>query len=106
MPKHPDLPIRFVYNDDGTLDLATVEQDSIAEIENCVEVILRCPLGWRDELPEFGTPSVTYSQMPVDPTEIRMAIQRWESRVDVDAQPINDRVAEAIQRIRINLDQR
>ena len=47
---------------------AVVDQNSVAEIESCVEATLRTPLGTRLEEPEYGIPDETFTQVPADPT--------------------------------------
>jgi hypothetical protein len=37
------------------------EQDSQADVAACVAALLLCPLGWRAELVEYGTPEQTFS---------------------------------------------
>lgn len=62
---------------------ATTEQDSLAEIADCVVVILLCPETFRVELPEFGLPDPTFSTPIVDLNVIRTAVERWEPRAAV-----------------------
>lgn len=58
-----------------------MEQDFIDEVANCCEVILKCPVGIRTELPEFGTPDQTF--LPAaDPEVIIGVLARWEPRAD------------------------
>lgn len=62
--------------------VAVVEQDSIAEIESCVEATLRTPLGTRLEEPEYGIPDETFAQVPREPgAEIYLAaVEEQEPR--------------------------
>lgn len=78
------FPIRFAGGRP-----VTVEQDSLDEIAQCVEVALRYPVGFRHDLPEFGTPDQTFRMNGADPDAIRRAVARWEPRVEalVDERP-------------------
>lgn len=75
---HLKWPLRFEGD-----HMAVVEQDSIEEIEQCVEAIVRYPLGFRDELPEFGLSDQTFLQGGVNVEVVRAVIERWEPRVDL-----------------------
>jgi hypothetical protein len=71
---HFSYPFRF-----GGPAAAVSEQDSLEEIADCCAAILLCPLGYRDELPEFGLPPQTFATAP-DLDEIRGALDTWEPR--------------------------
>jgi len=72
---HLALPLRVI---DG--HLATVEQDSEADILQCVRVVLLTPRGARDELPEFGVPDQAFHQGGADIAEIDAAIAMGATR--------------------------
>lgn len=61
-------------------DLVTFEQDTDADISQCVRYILLTPVGSRNELPEFGTIDQTFAET-VRPELITAALERWEPRV-------------------------
>jgi phage baseplate assembly protein W len=44
----------------------TVEQDSTAEIDQCVEAVLNTPVGSRIDAPNYGVPDETFSQLSMD----------------------------------------
>jgi phage baseplate assembly protein W len=71
---HFSLPFRF-----GGPAAAVAEQDSLEEIADCCAAVLRCPLGFRVELPEFGLPDQTFLNQP-QRREIREALATWEPR--------------------------
>lgn len=74
---HLKLPVRL---DARTGSLMTVEQDSLEEVAQSVEVILATPIGSRVDLPEFGAPSYLFEQFPVDTTAALAAVANWEPR--------------------------
>ena len=47
---------------------AEVEQDSDAEVDQCIEAVLRTPVGTRIEDPEFGRPDETFKPLGADPS--------------------------------------
>lgn len=82
-----DLPFRLDPLGAGPLE---VEQDSGEEIGDSVEVLLRTPLGWYDDLPDYGVDLPLFEEgVPPDMGEIQTAITAWEERADalIDAQP-------------------
>lgn len=74
--------------------LATVEQDSPEEVEACVLGILRTPLGWRTDLPEFGCPDPAHEQGGPSLVEIERSVALWEDRIDVLATRESGRLAD------------
>lgn len=61
---HFDLPFRWVNG-----HLAVVEQDTVDDITNQVAAVVRCPLGFRDEFPDFGWPQPEFEQVPLSTIE-------------------------------------
>lgn len=82
---HLTVPLRLVNG-----SFATAEQDTLAELESNVEVILRTPVGTRPLLPEFGVPDVTFLREGADPTVIEQAVTRWEPRATVTVTDVDD----------------
>jgi phage baseplate assembly protein W len=99
-----DLPFRFEAKDDGTVQAAVVEQDSTQDVLNCVEAVLRTPLGYREELPDFGVEDPTFRQMPVDPSRIAQAIERWEPRANITVDSYPDSLDEALAHVRVQVE--
>jgi phage baseplate assembly protein W len=62
--------------------VAQVEQDSVEEIEDCVEAVLRTPQGSRVEEPEFGIPDASFEQLGPNPSAeaYLAALAEWEPR--------------------------
>lgn len=80
---HFSLPFKFQLDQNGEMHACENEQDSIDDITDCVEAIVRCPLGYRIELPEFGIRDQTFSEGGLNVEEIQVAITQWEPRADV-----------------------
>lgn len=80
---HFDLPFRF--NSAGTAAVV-VEQDSDKEIKNCVEAIVRYPVDYRDDLPEFGIDQQVFTSDPdgIDLDKIKVAVTEWEPRAETE----------------------
>jgi len=85
MPDRPhfSLPFRVRRDRQGRAFIPVTEQDSLAEIGDCVELCLRYEHGDRRTLPSFGRPrSLAFT---VDREFARAAVQQtideWEPRV-------------------------
>lgn len=72
-----DLPFRL----DGRA-VRVVEQDSLDDVANSVETLMRTPLGSLDENPDYGVVDGTFDEGRVDLNEIQTAISQWEPRAD------------------------
>jgi phage baseplate assembly protein W len=77
---HSALPFRI---ENGRV--AEVEQDSVEEIEGCVEAILRTFVGTRIDAPDFGVPDESFVQQTPNPSaEVYIAaIEQAEPRARV-----------------------
>jgi hypothetical protein len=75
---HFGLPFRLA----GT-SFAVTEQDTPEEIGDCVESVLRTPEGSRIDVPAFGHPDDTFTQLgPASgsPESYLAAVEEWEPR--------------------------
>ena len=83
----PHLAIPLVLGPGGAF--LTVQQDSLDDVRQSVEVLLGTQIGERIVTPSYGIPDLTYGQ--IDPTEIAGLISQWEPRasatVTVTPQP-------------------
>jgi phage baseplate assembly protein W len=95
---HFDLPFRF---SNGAA--VVVEQDTTDDVVACVYAILVCPLGYRAELPEFGTDDPTFTEGAPDAAAIADTIARWEPRADTLISSSRDTVDELISYVSIHL---
>lgn len=75
---HFDLPFRF-----GIGSFICAEQDSIEDIGNCVEVIVRTPVGFRDDAIDFGFPQLEFGVIPVISDSIVELVRAQEPRIDI-----------------------
>lgn len=80
---HFDLPLRFHAG-----RAVVVEQDSPAEIANCVEVAARTRQGQRVEAPEFGLPAHVMQAGPLDADSLRAALVESEPRAAIVAERV------------------
>jgi hypothetical protein len=78
-PVHLSIPLRRT----PTGELATDPQDSDAEVDACVFAIANTPLGWRIDLPEFGTPRATHMRGGLNAGQLERTIALWEPRADI-----------------------
>jgi hypothetical protein len=100
---HFDLPFRL----DPTVRV--VEQDSLDDVANCVEAILRYRVGYRLSLLEFGIRDPAFRQGGPDLDEIAQAIEEFEDRAgavieDVSALQGVSSLEEAVSVIRVALE--
>ena len=97
MASIPDLsyPPRIV---DG--DVATVEQGSIEEIQQCVEAVLHTIVGSRIDAPEYGIPNETFKQLgPDENADVYLAaIEEAEPRAHLIGRA---RIEEMVKRVTI-----
>lgn len=96
----PHLALPFRY--EGGRPVVN-EQDSIDDVSACVEAALRTRVGQRDEYPEFGTPDLTFSQLPTSLDPIVDAVVEREPRARILAEEDPDAVYDAVARVRLTL---
>jgi phage baseplate assembly protein W len=73
---HFDYPFSFDVNG----HVRVVDQDSEDDIMNCVIAIVKTPLGFRLEAPDFGINEVVFQEGDIDIEDIRAALDLWEER--------------------------
>jgi phage baseplate assembly protein W len=95
---HFDLPFRFAGK-----HVATVEQDSLADVANCVEAILLCPVGFRPEAPSFGSPDFTLRKQPIGRDLIQSTIVSQEPRAQIAVEEAPDLLDNLIDRVSVDL---
>lgn len=98
-PRIPQFSLPFRL--DGSGDFAVNEQDTIDEIADCVQAVVRYPLGYRIEKKDFGVPEQEFREGGADRAVIQAQLDRWEPRADaiVDTE-LDDLVA----RVRIQVE--
>lgn len=95
---HFQVPVTLV---DGQVRM--VEQDSDEEITQCVLAVLRTPVEFRDDLPEFGTPDQLFKMAGVNPALVKAAIETWEPRATAEVQ---EQLADLIDHVTISLSEK
>jgi phage baseplate assembly protein W len=87
-PEVPHLKVPLELADDGSF--AVVEQDTIDDVRQCVQVLLHTPLGIRPLAPDIGVEDPTFG-MGVDPHALAAVLEEQEPRaaVTVLAAPVD-----------------
>lgn len=98
---HLEVPLRFAGD-----KMAVVEQDSDAEIIQCVQATLSYRPGERLDDDEFGLREQAFIQNGADLDEIRQAITRWEPRADFELEYDDSQLAQMIETVSINMNVR
>lgn len=93
----PKLAVPFRMTPKGAV---VVEQDSTEEIEQCAEAVLRTPLGYRIENPEFGLRDQTFNENGADLGEIAQTLSQWGhplTDVEIERDPdLFDRIVDNV----------
>jgi phage baseplate assembly protein W len=77
MADRPHFAFPFQRGADGSVGV--VEQGTPEHVMSCENVIVRCPVGFRIERPEFGIPWPEY-RSKIDPDELTAAMRQFEPR--------------------------
>lgn len=96
---HFDIPFRF----NTTGHAVVTEQDTLEEISNCVEAILRTRVGQRLEIPDFGIEDPVFENQPLQLQGIVAAIIEQEPRAIVLLEQAPDRLDQMIANIRTSV---
>lgn len=88
---HFDLPFRLVTSE-GIQVPATVEQDSLEDVVNCVEAAMRTDKGSRSDLTTFGVSDPTFQVLPIDTTQVIAEIEAHEERATMVLTQEPDRI--------------
>lgn len=99
--KVPQFNLPFKLSADG---VACVEQDSYEDIANCVELIVRTPVGFRDDAPDRGFPQLEFLEQNqlqgILPTQI---VTAQEPRADVLLSSKPDAIDALIERVLVDI---
>lgn len=95
---HFALPFRFL----GTA-FAVNEQDTDDDITDCVEAILRTPVGSRVEAPDFGVPDQTFA-LTVDASIVAAAVAAQDPRVEAIADAESITVPDYVSAINVQIE--
>jgi phage baseplate assembly protein W len=80
---HFAYPFRYLYGSP-----VVNEQDSSADVADCVAAILSCPLGHRIEQPDFGLADQALRENGANTAEINAALAKWEPRAKSTAEHV------------------
>jgi len=76
MPETPHFAFPF-DRDPRTGKVRVVEQGSPEHVLGNDNVIVRCPMGWREERPEFGWPWPEFANAPLDLEGLAAALDEF-----------------------------
>ena len=86
----------FPFRRDGSGKVVCVEQDEPEHISSCEQAIIACPVGWRDDRPDFGWPFPMFRNQPLNLDALTMALQTCEPRSDATAEAVYDDAQAAV----------
>lgn len=105
-----DLPhFAFPFERPANSKVKVVEQDTVEHVAACENVILACPVGFRQERPDFGIPWPEYrairggSRATADPGAIEEAVRRLEPRGLSSVADLTTRAQAAIGEVEIEV---
>ena len=85
--------------------VAVVEQDTIVDVTDCVEAILRTTIGDRFELPTFGVDDWVFDVQPVPTVALQQSIAIQEPRAITTLEQHPDALDHLIAVIKISVAQ-
>jgi len=77
----PHFAAPFAFSAKGVVNVT--EQDSQQEISDCIFNVASCFENFREDLPEFGIPDLTFEQIPLNLEALQAALNRWEPRAEL-----------------------
>jgi hypothetical protein len=99
----PDTPhFNFPFDFKGTR-VDVVEQDTLDDIVNCVQVVLRVHTGWRPEAPFFGVPDFTFMSQPIGANRVDDILVTQEPRASTLVRENPDVFDELINHLNIEI---
>jgi hypothetical protein len=98
---HFDLPFRFTGGTPGGVPVQ--EQGTFEDVANCVEMIVRTPLGFRDDAPDFGFPELELLEQPILTKDVLELVQAQEPRAAVFISEMPDKLDVLIDRLTVEV---
>lgn len=98
---HFDFPFR---RSPLTGKVAVVEQDTEAHVIACENTIVRCPLGFRDDRPDFGWDMPEFRPIPLDLQPLETALRKFEPRGKATASQYLDAAEAATLHVPIDVE--
>lgn len=102
MADRPHFAFPFQRGSTGKVNV--VEQDTLEHVNACENVIVRCPVGFRDDRPEFGWPFPEFRTIPINTKELTEALRTFEPRGRASAQEHIDAAEAAVRRISVDVE--
>ena len=84
--------------------LLTVEQDTPEHVLSCEHFIVRCPVNYRVDRPEFGWPIPIGRNMPISPGELENALRTWEPRGTTAVSEFMDAIDPGVEDLLVETD--
>jgi hypothetical protein len=81
--------------------LATVEQDSDEDIEQCLKALFLTRVGDRPDMPDVGVPDLTFTEEPMDLDEVTDVLTEREPRASVLVSEQPDALEQLVSDLRI-----
>lgn len=100
-PTHIAYPFRWGAHGNAV----ELEQDTIEEISNCCEVIIRTDIGVLQDLPEFGIDDPTFTRR-VDSNLLGRQINLWEPRAQVQITSKADTIDQLVETVTLQVSTR
>lgn len=101
-PDRPHFEFPFRRGADGRI--VVVEQDTLEHVNSCEHIIVRCPVGFRDDRPEFGWPFPEFANVPISVTELEEALRTFEPRGRASAREYMEAANAAVRGISIDVE--
>lgn len=89
--------------DPATGHLAVVDQDSLDNIACRVEVALRTRVGDRGLAPEFGSPDLTFAELPLNLDALVSLLEAQAPGAEILAEQDPDRFTELVAAVRLQV---
>jgi phage baseplate assembly protein W len=100
-----DTPVHFaapfVIKRAGT---NVVEQNSPEDVAACVLRICQCPVGYREDLPQFGIPSLEFASVPLQLAGVEEAVKRWEPRALLETTEEAEALQQALRIVHLGVE--
>jgi len=94
-PLRPHLQFPFT-RDPVSRTVQVVEQDTVEHVMSCEMVIVSCPLGFREDRPEFGWAWPELKNAPLDLGSLEQALRQFEPRRNASASQYLDFAAATV----------
>lgn len=92
-PLRPHALSPFTIGAAGTV---VTEEGSVENIKSSAYNILVCDVGFRDDVPTFGVPDITFQTEPIDLSQLQEPIETWEPNANLELEEHAGAIGEAI----------